>query len=215
MKLRTDSELQEYLDREYAWRLQEIDLLKTTVRRASNRYCQTLMRAGLPLVYAHWEGFVKAGTEAMLCFVSLSGKTYRELAPCFAVHGLVAEIDVLTTSKKEHRRIAALEFVTSKLDDRARFRWKGQARSDGNLNYERFCGIAASVGIDISRYETRSNFVDQSLLKRRNTIAHGAWIDLNVAGFADVADGVLLLLRWFKTDLENSIARKLYLAPHE
>ena len=82
MKFRTDSELQEYLDKEFAWRLQEIDLLKTAVRRASNGYCHTLMRASIPLVYAHWEGFVKAGAEAMLCFVSLSGKTYRELAPC-------------------------------------------------------------------------------------------------------------------------------------
>ena len=40
-------------------------------------------------------------------------------------------------------------------------------------------------------------------------------MDLTVDGFADVADGVLLLLRWFKTDLENSIARKSYLATHE
>ena len=215
MKLRTDSELQEYLDTEFAWRLQEIDFLKTTVRRASNRYCSMLIRAGLPLVYAHWEGFVKAGAEAMLCFVSLSGKTYRELVPCFAVHGLVSEIDVLTRSKKEHLRVAALEFVMSKMDEEAHFRWRGRVSSGGNLNYERFCGIAAAVGIDVSRYEPRSKFVDKSLLKRRNEIAHGDSVDLTGAGFADVADGVLLLLRWFKTDIENSIARKSYLATHK
>ena len=215
MKFRTDLELQEYLDKEFAWRLQEIDLLKTTVRRASNGYCRMLVRAGIPLVYAHWEGFVKAGAEAMLCFVSLSGKTYRELVPCFAVHGLVNEIDSLTRSKKEHLRVAALEFVMSKMDEAAHFRWRGRASAGGNLNYERFCGIAAQVGIDVSRYETRSKFVDKSLLQRRNEIAHGDWVDLTVDGFADVADGVLLLLRWFKTDLEDSIARKSYLAAHE
>ena len=215
MKFRTDSELQTYLDEEFAWRLQEIDLLKTTVRRASNGYCRTLMRAGLPLVYAHWEGFVKAGAEAMLCFVALSGKTYRELAPCFAVHGLVTEIDILTRSKKEHLRVAALEFVMSKMKEQAHFHWRGRASAGGNLNYERFCGIAAEVGIDVSRYQTRVKFVDKSLLQRRNEIAHGQWADLTVAGFADVADGVLLLLRWFKTDLENSIARKSYLATHK
>ena len=168
-----------------------------------------------PLVYAHWEGFVKAGAEAMLCFVSLRGKTYRELLPCFAMHGLVTEIDHLTRSKKEHLRVAALEFVMSKMDNQAHFRWKGRASAGGNLNYERFCGIAAAVGIDISCYETRAKFVDTSLLKCRNEIAHGSWVNLDINGFADVADGVLLLLRQFKTDLENSITRKSYLATHE
>ena len=215
MKFRTDSELQEYLDEEFAWRLQEIALLKMAVRRASNGYRHTLMRASIPLVYAHWEGFIKAGAEAMLCFVALSGKTYRELAPCFAVHGLVTEIDNLTSSKKEHLRVAALEFVMSKMKEQAHFRWRGRASAGGNLNYERFCGIAAAVGIDVSRYRTRSNFVDESLLRRRNEIAHGQWVDLTLAGFVDVVDGVLLLLRWFKTDLENSIARKSYLATHK
>ncbi len=101
------------------------------------------------------------------------------------------------------------------MKEQAHFHWRGRASAGGNLNYERFCGIAAEVGIDVSRYQTRAKFVDKSLLQRRNEIAHGQWVDLTVAGFADVADGVLLLLRWFKTDLENSIARKSYLATHK
>ena len=215
MKLRTDSELQEYLDYQFAWRLREIDLLKTAVRRATSGNRPTLMRASIPLFYAHWEGFVKAGAEALLCFVSLSGKTYRELVPCFAVHGLTNTIDDLVKSKKEHLRVAAMEFVMGKMDDRANFRWRGRVNSGGNLDYERFRGIAAAVGIDITRYETRRNFVNESLIKRRNEIAHGALLDLTLAGFTDVANGVLLLLRWFKTDLENSIALKSYLATNE
>ena len=215
MKLRTDLELQEYLDREYAWRLREIDLLKTAVRGTTNGYCHTLIRAGIQLVYAHWEGFVKAGAEAMLCFVSLSGKTYRQLVPCFAVHGLATKIDILTESKKEHLRVPAMEFVMNMMDEKAAFYWKGRVNTGGNLNYERFCSIAAAVGIDVSRYETRANFVDKSLLKRRNEIAHGGWVDLNIAGFTNVADEVLLLLRWFKTDLEESITHKSYLATYE
>lgn len=215
MKLRTDVEIQEYLDNEFAWRLREIDLLKTVVRRATSGNRRTLIRASIPLFYAHWEGFVKAGAEALLCFVSLSGKTYRELAPCFAVHGLTSEISGLVESKKEHLRVTAMEFVMSKMDERASFGWRGRVSSGGNLNYERFQSIAAAVGIDITRYETRRNFVNESLVKRRNEIAHGALGDLTLKGFTDVANEVLVLLRWFKTDLENSIALKAYLATHE
>ena len=72
------------------------------------------------------------------------------------MHGLVTEIDLLTRSKKEHLRVAALEFVMSKMEEQAHFHWRGRASAGGNLNYERFRGIAAEVGIDDSRYETRS-----------------------------------------------------------
>ena len=208
MKIRTESQLMDHLDWEFSWRLKEIDFLKKAVQRTSN---SALRRAGIPLVYAHWEGFVKAAAEGMLCFVSLQRKQYRELALCFAVHGLAGDIDVLTESKKHHRRVTALNFLMNKMDERAGFGWKGRIATRGNLNFERFCGIAAAVGIDASRYDTRRNFVDQSLLRRRNEIAHGARLDLTVEGFRYVADEVLVLLRWFKTDLENSIARNSYL----
>ena len=212
MSLRTDADLQNYLDDEFAWRLQEIAWLKTAVRESEGNRQRMLMRAGLPLLYAHWEGFVKAGAEGMLRFVSSGRRRYRELAPCFATHGLADKLDLLANSKKEHVRVAALEFLISKMNDRATFSWRGRANAGGNLNYERFRSIAAAVGVDTSRYETREHFVDVRLLKRRNEIAHGSWMEIDESGFTDVADGVLLLLRWFKTDLENSVAQKSYLA---
>ena len=212
MKLRTDSQLQEYLDDDFAWRVKEIDRLKTVVSKAVGSNQDMLIRAGVPLVYAHWEGFIKAAAEGMLCFVAGSRRSYRELAPCFTALGVAKELDLLTSSKKEHVRVAALKFLMANMDAPARFSWQGRASAGGNLNFERFRSIAAAVGVEASRYETRSNFVDRRLLRRRNEIAHGARMDLDQDGFADIADGVLLLLRWFKTDLENSIALKSYLA---
>ena len=212
MKLRTDEQFLDYLDREFVWRLREISMMKAVVRSKSNGYSDTLMRAGIPLLYAHWEGFVKAGVEAVLCFVSLSGKTYGELAPCFAVHGLKATIDELTEPKKVRVRIKALEFLMGSGGSKVAFDWKNQVSALGNLNFERFSDIAAAVGVDVSRYDTRKQFVDTSLVQRRNAIAHGARIDLNVNGFISDADEVLVLLQWFKGDLEDCISHKSYLA---
>ena len=212
MRLRNEIEAQEYLDHEFSWRLREIKLLKTSVQVASREYCEMLVRAGIQLIYAHWEGFVKAGAEALLCYVSYSGKTYRQLLPCFAVHGFKKDIDTLGSSKKELIRIKVIKSLMENLDEVASFHYKGKISAYGNLSYERFCDITAAIGIDNSRYSTRGNFVDSSLLGRRNSVAHGGRIDLDVDGFTNTLDEVLQLLRWFKTDLENSISKKSFLA---
>ena len=212
MKIRSDIEAQEFLDHEFSWRLREIDLLKTQVQVASLEYCEMMMRAGIQLAYAHWEGFVKAGAEALLCYVSLSGKTYRELLPCFAVHGFSSDIDQLIESKKDVIRTRTIEFLLHNMDEIVSFHYKGRISTYGNLSFETFRNITAAIGIDASRYSTRGNFVDESLLSRRNKIAHGGRIDLDADGFTDVLDGVLILLRWFKSDLEKSITNKLFLA---
>ena len=213
MKLRTVDDILDRLDREIGWRRKEIDRMKTVVRRESNGFSNTLIRAGIPLIYAHWEGFVKAGVEAVLCFVSLRDKTYEELAPCFAVHGVKGKIDELTKPKKVQIRIEAMKFLMSEMKSKADFSWRGQIDTGSNLTFDRFSDIAAAIGINVSRYETRKNFVDKSLVKRRNLIAHGAKVDLDINGFMDVADQVQDLLQRFKTDLEDCISNKSYLRP--
>lgn len=211
MKLRTDSELLDRLDDELAWRRKEIAILTSLAQSASSEHTNTLIRAGIPLIYAHWEGFVKAGVEAVLCFVSLSGKTYDELAPCFAVYGVKEQLDHITESKKVRVRISAMKFVMSKLNEKVGFGWRDQITTRGNLKFDPFTDVAAAIGIDVSRFETRKPFIDRSLVYRRNAIAHGAQLDLNIAGFVDVADGVAKLLQWFKEDLEEYVSKKSYL----
>lgn len=187
-------------------------MIKTAIRSESDAFCNTLMRAGIPLIYAHWEGFVRAGIKAVFCYVSQIGKTYWELAPCYVVTGLQYEIKHLT--KKDESvitRINAMDVIMDKMGVVANFDKKSPIIGQGNLNFKRFGYVLTSLGIDKSHYETRKQFVDKSLVGRRNQIAHGGQMDLTVDGFIDVADGVLKLLRSFKTDLEQYVSHESYL----
>lgn len=214
MKLRTEDKVLDRLDWEIGWRRKEIDGMKTVVRRESNDFISnTLIRAGIPLIYAHWEGFVKAGVEAILCFVSLSGKKYQELAPYFAVLGVKKKLDEFTKPEKIQIRIEAMKFLMNEMENEANFNWKGQIDTGSNLTFDRFSDIAEAIGVNVSHYETRKKFIDQSLVERRNLIAHGHKVDLAIDGFMDVADQVQVLLQRFKTDLENCISNKSYLRP--
>jgi hypothetical protein len=212
MKLRTVLELQEYLDHELAWRVREIDYTKTAVQRASGNAQLAVSRAGLALLYAHWEGFVKGASEALLNFVLNRRFKYRQLRPCFIAHGLAVHLDVLETSHKHNRRLEAVQFVVEKLDEQANFPWKDVIRTQGNLSSEVFRSVVAAIAINPARYESRYNWIDKVLLARRNRIAHGERMEFSASEFPNLADETLILLRWFKNDIENSVATKAYLA---
>ncbi len=212
MKLRTELELQEYLDYELAWRIKEIDYTKTAVQRAKGNAQLAVARAGLALLYAHWEGFVKGASEALLNFVLHRRFKYSQLRPCFIAHGLAKHLDVLVDSHKHHRRFESIQFVVEQLEKQAVFPWKDVIRTQGNLSSEVFRSVVAAIAVDPAKYESRYNWIDKVLLARRNRIAHGERLEFLASEFPSLADETLTLLRWFKTDIENSVATKAYLA---
>jgi hypothetical protein len=72
--------------------------------------------------------------------------------------------------------------------------------------------VVAAIAVDPARYESRYNWMDKVLLARRNRIAHGERMEFSATEFPSLADETLTLLRWFKTDIENSVATRAYLA---
>jgi len=55
-KIRTLSQLEDFLDREFSWRLKEIADLRFLARFSGRLRKNTMVRAGVPLLYAHWGG---------------------------------------------------------------------------------------------------------------------------------------------------------------
>jgi hypothetical protein len=73
-----------------------------------------------------------------------------------------------------------------------------------------FENIASSIGIKIQPYESRFKLMDESLLSRRNKIAHGEYLDLDADSWRDLADEVISLMRDFKTDMENAASTSAF-----
>ena len=80
------------MDDELAWRKRELTTLKHMVERARSHEKVFLLRAAVCVLYAHWEGFVKAAATSYASFVDAQGLRYRDLAPNFVALGLRAEI---------------------------------------------------------------------------------------------------------------------------
>jgi hypothetical protein len=208
-KIRTVGQLQEALDAEMSWRIKEISDFKLIAKRQPAT-SNTFTRAGVALLYAHWEGFIKIASEAYLNFVDNQGHIYRDLKTCFAVFGLKGRLALLSDSRKAKPNIEALEFVLAELDKPARMTLSNAIDTEANLTSNVFANIAASLDISIAGYETKFNLIDESLVNRRNKVAHGEYLDLAPSDFMMLADEVLQMMRSYKTDIENSASLKSY-----
>ena len=208
--IRTSVQLQDMLDGELAWRLKEIASLRSAVRANSAVSKQTSVRAAITLLYAHWEGFIKASSTYYLAYVESRFLPYHDLKSCFVVFGVKRRLTEIESAKKSDKLIAALDFIRDELGNTSKLKFESAIRTDSNLNSDVFSNIATSIGLNTKFYEPKYNMIDVSLLKRRNSIAHGEYLDIQEDGFRELASEILVLLRAYKTDIENAAALESY-----
>lgn len=211
-KIRTVTNAQLFLDNDFGWRLQEISDIKTSIRSLEGAKSRTLIRAGVALLYAHWEGFVKNASQVYLEFVASQKLTYQELKICFIVFGLKKELDLIANSKRHAKNAKVIEFITNELGNRANLSYNDAIDTESNLSSTVFQGIIESLGIDSTPYETKFNLIDESLLSRRNRIAHGEFLDIGPNDYAGLSDEVVALMRSYKNNIENCLVLKSYMS---
>lgn len=209
-KIRTLSDLQDALDKALAWRLKEIAYVKSNAKSSKSFAQAALLRAGVPLIYAHWEGFVKSASEAYLEYVANQHLRFEELASCFVVFAAKKQVASLIQSKRASVNIEIVEFFRNSGGKQANISLSNGVNTESNLSSVVFENIATSLGISVDRYIAYANLLDKSLLERRNKIAHGEYLDIDAAAFEALADEVLGLLRMYKTDIENKASMNAF-----
>jgi hypothetical protein len=200
------SELSDVLDSEFAWRRKELTTVRNSLYAAASPAKPTHIRAGVALLYAHWEGFIKACAEAYLSFIALQRLQYNQLNPnllalCF--HGQLVSL-YETHGLTAHTDFAA--FVLSGLNSRARVPQHGAVETRANLNSKRLRRIVDILGLDFSPYELKRNMIDAQLLNWRNTIAHGQYLCPSEEDFETLYQQVGDLIRDFKDQVANAAA---------
>lgn len=211
-KIRTIGALQDALDREFAWRLKEVSSLKLSVRQSGSLTEATLVRAGVTILYAHWEGFIKASSLSYIDYINSRALKYQDLKSCFAVMGLRSEIGILSGSRKTAVNIAAFDFIKSNMGKTANLTLSNAINTEANLSSTVFANIAISINVSTDHYEPRYKLIDEELLSRRNKIAHGEYLDIDASEWRTLADEIILMMRHFKTDIENAASQEWYKA---
>ena len=92
----------------------------------------------------------------------------------------------------------------------ARINWKNAVNTRSNLTYEALEDILYMLDFDASRYATKRVLIDEKLVHRRNSVAHGEYLDIDGADYRNLQTNVLELIEWFRDDVETSAISQLY-----
>lgn len=213
MRIRDAGELQRALDDDFSWRVQELQNVQQIASKLRSHASGTMLRAAIPLIYAHYEGFIKISAISYASFISNSGLKFYELKTC--MRGVRAMQKVHQISEIARRFSAAgllLEEIIGLTNETASIPLQDYISNVGNLDFDVLCQILDLLHLNSAYYQGRKAFIEETLLRNRNGIAHGERYPIDDALFIDLHAGVLSIIRSFKTDIENAVTLKTYLA---
>ena len=93
MKIRTTNDLQDAIDHEMAWRKHELSTIRANVVSSRRHAKETAIRAGVALLYAHWEGAIKNIATYYLEYVAMQGLSYGQLKPNLSIPREIAHLN--------------------------------------------------------------------------------------------------------------------------
>jgi MAE_28990/MAE_18760-like HEPN len=215
MSIRTVENLYDHLSDEIAWRRKELTDVKALIETKSFTTSKrdALIRAGVALLYAHWEGFIKAAATAYLEFVSMQRMRYDELSPNFIAISVKGKLNEAAGANKASVHTKVVEFFLNNLSDRCTIPFKTVVNTKANLSSTVLQNILAMLGLDYTFYETKEKLIDEKLLASRNTIAHGSYLLITIEDYIELHEQITEMMNHFRNDIDNSATLNRFKRP--
>lgn len=213
MKTRTQEEVTILLHGDLAWRKKELHTFKSEIERKSLSLDVTnaLLRSGIIVLYAHWEGFVKTCASAYVEYVFRRRLRYRDLTPgllTLAVRERIRHTAQSGNFEDYHRLV---RFLVSGLDARCNLKAETSIQTNSNLGSTVFRDIVLSLNLDWHPYTGKEKLINERLLAKRNLIAHGGDdSSLRLVDFGDLSDEIIGMMTAFRNQILSAIENKSY-----
>ncbi len=213
MKIRTLEHLNQRLTDDLIWRKKEISDLKSLIetKSFSTSKHSAVLRSGVTLLYAHWEGYIKTVATSYLEFVARQKLTYDELAINFVAVAMKFKLNEASETNKATVFTEVANFMLTQTNQKISIPYEDVVSTASNLSSSILREIVCLSGLDYSFYETKEVIINEQLLKRRNGIAHGEYLSLDREEYLQLHDEILSMMENFRTQIENNASQKLYL----
>ena len=103
------------------------------------------LRFSVPILYAHWEGFVKKSTEVYLEYVAKKYLKHNELKPQFIALSLSKKLGQLEIKNLEEKS-KTVEFLINEFDKSSNILTKNVIQTKSNLKYYVFRKFSLLLG---------------------------------------------------------------------
>ena len=204
MRTRSLDQLVDEIAEDLSRRKRELTTYRLLLEGSRKHERLPLLRAAMCMLYANWEGFVKAAAIRYVSFVASRGLKLRDLTPNFVVLGVRSEIAIASQTDKPSAHIALIEKLMLGLSSPANIDWEKAVNTYSNLDSKTLSEILRLLGIDGKDYLLRAQFLDQKLVAKRNLIAHGLFADVQLEDYLVLHGEIIQLVEMFRTDVENA-----------
>lgn len=213
VKIKDIEELEDYLIADLAWRKKELISLKILVE--NDRVNEIiLLRAAIALLCAHFEGFIKKAANGYVAYVSGQNIKYEELKDTFAAIKMQKEFLECSKSEKNSRHAKLLQKYESLKQQSFRMDYTEDqpiVSTESNPSSKVLNEILSTIGIDSDIFETKTNYIDSSLLYERHRVVHGEKSELEKIDFISTFSIIMKLLDEFQELIIDSAKNKIYL----
>ncbi len=215
MKIRSLEDLEQRLSQDLVWRKRELADLKSLIetRNFSQSKQNAVLRSGVALLYAHWEGFIKTAANSYLEFVSRQQLPYKDLAINFVAIAMKTELDKAQSTNKATIYTEVTAFILTQANQRSSVPYEGIVSTNANLSSTVLREITCLLGLDYSFYQSKDKIIDEKLLSRRNKIAHGEslpYLSLDREEYQHLQEEILAMMEDFRTQVENNASQRLF-----
>lgn len=214
MKIRTIEKLEEKISSDFSWRQKELIDIKTLVADEANNISKDLLiRAGIALLCAHWEGFIRYAANMYVVYVGCKKIKNKDLNENFMAlklrkailnSGKTEKNSVHTDLVKRFFKTKEENFHISYTDD------KRIIETHSNLSYDLFEEILKNINIE-NIYKLKKNYIDYNLLKHRHEVVHGEKTFLSKEDFFVTFEKVIEIMEQFKAQIISAAENELYL----
>jgi len=193
----------------FNWRLKELSALKLAVSQARDRDRAGLLRSLVVMCYAHWEGHAKYCADLFIRYISSRRLQFSELAPHFYRVRFAREMSAHSSLSD---KADLVEKILNSMGDRLSRFPRDVIDTRSNLNSYVLAEFCLVCGINLSAFDDMTDFLDRILLKRRNEIAHGEDVIIDVIEPDDLVYRTTKLMRTFRDQIDTAVTSQLYLA---
>jgi hypothetical protein len=195
-------------------RLEITNLRRIVLNHAGKPLENTVVRMSVPMIYAHWEGYVKETCQLYLEHIEASLSRVRQLQPALLGYLWTPKLKPITGGLNFERRKIVAECALLDVLRPIRFGDAEKAiNTQSNLNFPALEGIAKDLCLDISSLAPWRRYLD-AFVQMRNNIAHGASPRmLSRLDFEEHAESVIGLMEGFEHVLLDAIRNANFCRP--
>lgn len=194
-------------------RREEISLVLRVVSNEEGSVLeQTASIMALPVLYAHWEGFVKEAVAEYVEFVEKQELSLSQAHPTIFSFAMRKRLKALIASGSIERMTDFATWVATRTTEPMRFEDKS-IKTGGNLSYTNLKDLCDSLKINVIRLHDDKRKID-GLVSKRNSIAHtGRPMKFDRENVVEDANLVLRLIETFEAILVECVDTELYRLP--